>query len=140
MITGLGKEWTIVDMRPRGSMADLANLRSRFTTIPPEYLGIASDMTEYNLKHSGGQYLRIWPPATLLEMDTAHHISRRLPGAIPIGDDGGDQVILYIRGGQGFGLYRVPFGALDYDELHFVAPTLMELLADSIGVLPNDIW
>jgi hypothetical protein len=73
-------------------------------------------------------------------MNEAHHISQRIHGAIPIGDDGGDRVVLYLDGDNGFGLYRVGFGSLDREDAKWIAPSLIAVLSQSEGVLDDDIW
>ena len=140
MLPPLDASWRLVASRTRGAQAHLHAMIARFPHVPSEYLEIARDLQEYELKHQTGQYFRIWPPSACIEMDDAHEISRRIPQSIPIGDDGGDRVILYLSGDEGFGLYRVGFGSLDKDDARFIAPSLKDILSKSVGVLPDDIW
>lgn len=140
MLNRLDPGWTLVASRVRGTRSDFQTLLGRFPTLPQDYRKIAEHLTEYELKHASGQYFRIWPPTAVLEMDEAHHISRRIPGAMPVGDDGGDRVVLYWHGPEGFGLYRVGFGALDPDDVQYIAASLTDVLRHGAGVLHDDIW
>jgi len=140
MLPPLDRNWRLVASRRRGSRADFERLLAKFPSIPRDYREIAETLTEYELKHAAGQYFRIWAPVAVLEMDQAHQVSRRIPGATPIGDDGGDRVVLYLHGDEGFGLYRAGFGALDADEVRYIASSLTDVLTRGAGVLVDDIW
>ena len=67
-------------------------------------------------------------------MDHAYGISKRIAGAIPIGDDGGGKVIFYMNGKKGFGLYHVGYGDLDAEDATFAAPNLSALFELGAGV------
>jgi hypothetical protein len=140
MLPSLDRSWSLIAPRKRGGRADFEALLATFPSMPSDYREIAEDLTEYELKHAAGQYFRIWAPVAVLEMDRAHQVSRRIPGAVPIGDDGGDRVVLYLHGNEGFGLYRAGFGALDPDEVRFIASSLTDVLTRGAGVLVDDIW
>ena len=140
MLPQLDPRWQLLRSRRRGTVADLERLCIRYPAMPADYLRIAANLEEYELKHATGQYLRIWAPTACFEMDEAHRISKRIPGSIAVADDGGDRVLLYLDGPDGFGLYRVGFGALDAEEVRFVAPTLADVLSHSSGVRDDDIW
>lgn len=86
------------------------------------------------MKHSNGQYIRIWGPAGCIEMDEGYGIRRRIPGAFPVGDDGGGHVIFYQNGKDGFGLYHVGYGNLVGDDAIWIAPTLADLLTKGKGI------
>lgn len=114
--------------------AELASLEKHFGSVPQEYVDLVLAATQIELAHSSGQYIRIWAPATCIEMDDGYGIRKRLPGAIPIGDDGGGQVIFYRDGKHGFGLYHVGYGNLDPDDEVWIAPSLTALLTQAIGI------
>ena len=140
MFASLDPKWHLVRERVRGKADDLKRLLALFPRLPLEYVQLAAELSEYELRHDSGQYFRIWPPITCLEMDAAHAISQRIPGAMAVGDDGGDRVIVYVNGRDGFGVYRVGFGALGIDETRFIAKTINDILTRSAGVLDDDIW
>jgi hypothetical protein len=53
---------------------------------------------------------------------------------MPIGDDGGGQVIFYLDGQHGFGLYHVGYGNLGEEDAIWIAASLKELLCEAKGV------
>ena len=57
-----------------------------------------------------------------------------MPGAIPIGDNGGGEVIFYADGSNGFGLYQVKYGNLDLEDATWIAPDLEALLYRGEGI------
>ncbi|MBX9624137.1 MAG: SMI1/KNR4 family protein [Gemmataceae bacterium] len=67
-------------------------------------------------------------------MDEGYMIRHRIPGAIPIGDDGGGQVIFYAQGRDGFGLYHVGYGNLDIQDAKYIAPSLSDFLSRNKGI------
>ncbi len=122
MLTSLNKEFKILARQPAATRSQLVQLNAHFPSIPREYLDLAGEATELELQHQQGQYLRIWGPDGCIEMDNGYGISQRIVGAIPIGDDGGGKVILYMDGKEGFGLYHVGYGDLDAEDAVFTAP------------------
>lgn len=141
MLGKLDSRWRVVAQRKIGGDAEFAQFLLAFPGVPSEFEEIARTSTEYELQHAlVGQYFRIWPPASCLSMDAAHSISKRIPGAIPIGDDGGDRAIVYARQGDTLRIFAVPFGAMAPDELRFIAPNLRGILERSEGVKEDDIW
>lgn len=81
-----------------------------------------------------GRYLRLWSPDGAIGMDDGYGISRRLGDVVPFGDNGGSQVVLLGRGPRGYGLYRISFGALDWEEAHWISAGLLELLRGGEGL------
>lgn len=65
-------------------------------------------------------------------MRTAYDIDVRLPGALPIGDDGGGRVALYMDGSSGFGLYLSGYGDLDSGSASWLSESLRDLLVAGI--------
>ena len=82
----------------------------------------------------GEKILRLWIAAGCEEMNEAHHIQRYLPNAWAIGDDEGEYVIVYVKDEAISGLYAVPFGDLDDNEMIFLAHSLSEFLFDEVGI------
>jgi hypothetical protein len=107
---------------------------NHFGNLPQEFIEMVGDATDVEIQHQNGQYIRIWGPVTCVEMDQANEICKYIPGAIPIGDDGGGHVIFYANGGSGHGLYYVGFGNLGLEDAVWVAATLGELLTKAVGI------
>jgi hypothetical protein len=84
------------------------------------------------LRNLHGQ-LRIWGPEKAMGMDEAYGVSRAMPGAVPIGDDGGGQLLIHGRGDRGAGLYLVETGALAFEDGEWIAPDLTALLERGEG-------
>ena len=112
----------------------LLRSKSTFSAVPPDYLELVGEVTETELQHAGGQYIRIWRPSGCVEMDEAYGIRRRIPGAVPIGDDGGGRVIFYQPDKHGSGLYHVGYGNLDPVDAIWIAPTLADFLTKGTGI------
>jgi hypothetical protein len=119
---------------PPASATEVALLQEYFGAVPTDYLDVVSEATEIELQHACGQYIRIWGPTGCIEMDEGYGIRQRIPGAVPIGDDGGGQVIFYQKGKQGFGLYHVGYGNLDGGDAIWIAPTLTDFLTKCVGI------
>jgi hypothetical protein len=81
-----------------------------------------------------GQYIRIWSPNGSIDVDEGYRIRRRIADEVPIGDDGGGQVIFYTTGSSGFGLYHVGYGDLDREDAIWIAPSLREFLTNGTGI------
>ena len=105
-----------------------------FGGLPQEFIDLTREATEVEIQHQGGQYLRIWGQAGCMEMDEGYGIRKRIPNALPIGDDGGGQVLFYGHGNQGEGLYHVGYGNLDLSDAIWIAATLVELLENAKGI------
>jgi hypothetical protein len=134
MIPNLHRDWVVMASGPPAEDRQIALLQSTFPSVPAEYVELVRTATEVELKGKGKKYLRIWGPQGCLEMDEGYGISRRIPGAIPIGDNGGNQAVFYLNGHHGSGLYRVGFGNLDAEDAVFIAPSLQELLREGFGL------
>lgn len=134
MIKSIHSSLQILASAPPAGANEVTLLQKYFGAIPTDYLQLVSEATEIELHHANGQYLRIWGPIGCIEMDEGYGIRQRIPGAVPIGDDGGGQVIFYQRGKQGFGLYHVGYGNLDGDDAIWMAPTLTIFLTKCVGI------
>jgi hypothetical protein len=113
--------------------ADLLAAQKRFGPLPDEYVAIVREVTELELEFENGRYFRVWGPSGCVEMDEGYAIAAQVPGAIPIGDDGGCQFVYYGQGNKGWGLYCMDYGDIDPDEGVWIAASLEGLLADQDG-------
>jgi hypothetical protein len=118
---------------PAASQDCLETLRERYVDIPEEYLRLMEKASELELSIRG-RYLRIWAPSGCIDQDEGYGISRRMPGAILIGDNGGGRVLFYWDGPKGHGLYSAGYGDLDPDDARWVACTLEAVLCEGHGV------
>ena len=69
-----------------------------------------------------------------LELNEAYSFKEYLPNSLAIGDDEGDNALVYFDGQQGFGLYSVSLSDIEEDEVKFIAPSLNAILNDGIGI------
>ena len=116
------------------SQAEINAAVTHFGSLPQEFVDLVREATEIEVQHQNGQYIRIWGPLSCIEMDEGYGVRQRIPDAIPIGDDGGGQVLFYAHGGRGYGLYYVGYGNLDRDDAIWIAATLDDLLTNSNGI------
>ena len=134
MLSKLHSSFTILATESPASSNEIAQLKVRFPEFPSEFVTLVEQATELELQHKDGQYIRIWGPEGCIDQDEGYEISRQMPGAVPIGDDGGGRVIVYLKGAQGFGLYFAGYGDLDSEDATWVSSTLEELLCEEKGV------
>jgi hypothetical protein len=134
MLGALDKSFIVLASQSPANDRQIATLVAAYPAVPNEYILLVKEATEIELQRDGSQYLRIWGPDGCIEMDTAYDISKRMPGAIPIGDDGGGRVLFYMDGKKGFGLYHVGYGDLDADNAVFAGPSLSALLGRGMGM------
>jgi len=133
MLERLQPTVAVLDRKPRATESQLTALVSRYPAVPGDHLQLLREATEIELQLPRSKYVRIWGPADCIDQDEGYGISRRMPGAIPIGDDGGGSVLFYLDGKEGFGLYRVGYGNLDAEDAIRVAPSLTEFLCNGVG-------
>lgn len=93
------------------------------------YVEAVQDGADIELEHEAGLDVRIWSPEWVVEMNEIHDVRARVDG-VAVGD--ADGLFLIEREN---GLFAVGPGALDPDELRFVAPNLGALLGGSLGKL-----
>jgi hypothetical protein len=88
------------------------------------------------LDHVSGLDLRLWTPARIREMDEAYGISARIPTAVAIGA-AGSHFLLELRHPTA-GVYAAGPGALAYEELTLLAPSVDDFFGRGIG--PELTW
>ncbi len=69
-----------------------------------------------------------------MEMDEAYGVSRRIARGIPIGDDGGGRMLIYMQGEHGEGLYLAGYGDLDREDCLWLTDSLSTLLVNAQGL------
>lgn len=134
MLNRLDSSFRVLATAPAADPTQIAALQGYFGPVPAEYLETVAEATEIECQHSGGQYIRIWGPDGCIEMDDIYGIRASVPGAFPIGDDGGGHIIFYYEGKRGAGLYHLDYGNLDGEDAVFIAPSLADLLTKTIGI------
>lgn len=123
MIERLHRDIRVLTRKNGATQAELVALKSRFPGVASSLLDLLRDATEIELSYRG-RYLRLYGPVGCIEMDEAYGIASALPNAITIGDNGGGEAIVLVDGA----VYRVGYGALARDELHFIANSIDDLL------------
>lgn len=134
MLNRILSSWHTLASGPPAGATDVRSVQEYSGAVPADYLELVKEATEIELRHASGQYMRIWGPAGCIEMDEGYSIRRQIPGALPIGDDGGGRVILHQSGKQGFGLYHVGYGNLDGDDAIWIAANLTDFLTRCVGI------
>ena len=134
MLERLHADVRVLAREPGASTEDIALLEAKYPELPLEFIELMREATEVELSYRG-RYLRLYGPSGCLQMDEAYSISRRIPQAITIGDNGGGQALVFL---PERGIYRVGYGALDPSELVFLAAGLQDLLVDA-SVLPDAV-
>lgn len=99
--------------------------------VDPGVVELYGEISRADFEGPGPRYFRFWSPTRVLEVDSAYNVSSALPGALPIGSDGGGNLIV-IRNGR---VFSVGYGAVDEDELVPLAPSLAEFLQH-----PEPLW
>lgn len=113
---------------------DLVKLSAAYPAIPDGYLDLVREATNVTLLWNNQGELRIWGPEEVVAMDAAYNASARMPGAMPFGDNGGGEWLVYGDGEKGRGVYLVDTGSLDLDEYApFVCDDLNEMLTKAVG-------
>lgn len=134
MLETLDEGFTLFQSQPPATPAEIEAFTSRFPDAPREYLDLVKEATEIELGWGAGKYLRIWGPDGCVEMDEAYEVGLSIPGAIPIGDNGGGVMLVYLNGDAGWGLYRVSYGDIDPASALLISPTLSALLTQGFGI------
>ncbi|MBI2837557.1 MAG: hypothetical protein HYX75_04545 [Acidobacteria bacterium] len=108
-------------------MKSIAKLRERYPALPPELAELMREASEIELSYRG-VYLRLYGPEACEEMDEAYSVSKRIPGAVTVGDNGGGEALVVMPDGA---IHRIGYGALAVDALRFVAASLEALLVQA---------
>ena len=129
----VGPDYRVLAHRPAADPADVRRMVRHFGSAPDDYLRLIVNGTEIELEHRSGQYVRVWGPGGCMELDEAYRIREQMPGAVPIGDDGG-RILLYFLGDRGWGLYLAGWGNLGREDAVWVGPSLERLLRHGEGI------
>ena len=128
------KDYTVHSAEDPASQDVIGQFRRVFGEEFDEYLALCEHATNIVLTHTNGANLCIWGPSEAIDMNKGYAISRYLPNAVPIADDGNCRVLFYWDGNFGKGLYLCDMGTLITEEVCFVAKNLEALLRNSLGV------
>lgn len=134
MLDRLHPDIKVLAQRLGATDAEIASLKLRYPLFPSVLLRLMSIATELELAYRG-TYLRLYGPVGCAEMDDAYHTSERIPAAMVIGDNGGSQALIFL---PSRGICRVSYGAVDVDEVVFVAEQIEDLLF-SANIEPDAI-
>lgn len=134
MIEALHQSYQLLAKGSPATQEQIDTAVAHFGSLPREFVDLIGEATEVEIKHRNGQYIRIWGPRGCIDMDEGYGIGKWIPGAIPIGDDGGCRVLFYAHGNRGYGLYDVGYGNLDMNDAIWIAATLAELLMNAKGL------
>lgn len=132
-VTGISPEFFVYAFGPPASSSELDALGERYPLIPAGFADLALQVTGLVLLwHYRGE-LRLWHPGDIGAMDDAYEVSRYLPGAMPLGDNGGGSLLIHCIGADGAGIYLFEAGALFIEDARFLAPDIMALIERAEG-------
>jgi hypothetical protein len=134
MLERLNPMFRVLARGPAATAGQVSEAERHFDPIPSDCRALVGEVTELELQHRSGQYLRIWGPLGSREMDEAYGIRARILDAFPIGDDGGGGVLFYHDGARGPGPYRVGHGNLSGEDAVRMACDLSSLLGECSGI------
>lgn len=125
-----------IETSESAASSDAINRLKQFSKIelPFDYCEIVSEMTEIEILVDNDRYFRIWSPDGCIEMNEAYQIQHYIPSSLAIGDDEGGSALIIMIGNKGFGLYKVDFGDLGFDDAEFISSSLRSLLIDGVGL------
>ncbi len=135
LLTRVTDRFRIEAQREPSSESDIEKL-VEFSPIavPEDYLEIVREATEVEIDVDGGAFLRIWGAAESVAMNEDYEVQRYLPQGLAVGDDGGGNAVIYLNSGSSSGVFLCDFGALDEEEMRFLASSLEDLLTRGIGI------
>jgi hypothetical protein len=119
---------------PEGNVVEIVQFRNLFNRDIPDYFQFALESEEIEFQHTGGNCFRIWGPAEAIKEYDSSEFQQWFPDAIPIGDDMGSDVIIYLPGLQGFGLYHCDWSVRDVRHSVWIARSLTDFLTRAVGV------
>ena len=102
--------------------------------IPREYLEIIKEKTEIEICVNGEKYLRIWGAKGYVEMNEAYSIQRYIPKSLAFADDECCNVLLFLKGHDGDGIYLASLSDLSVDDMIFIADSLEAFLVKGKGI------
>ena len=102
--------------------------------IPQEYLEIIKEKTEIEICVNGKKYLRIWGAKGCVEMNEAYSIQRYIPSSLAFADDECCNVLLFLKGHDGYGIYLASLSDLSVDDMIFIADSLEAFLVKGKGI------
>jgi hypothetical protein len=74
MLRMIGNSYNILSNGPPATANEIDALIAHFRGVPQEYLDLVTEATELELQHNCGQYIRIWGPASCIEMNEGYGI------------------------------------------------------------------
>lgn len=129
MLEQLNPEFRLVDQKPPSPRALLSLREAR--AISEDLAELYGEVGEIDVEGPEPRYFRIWTANEILEIDDAYGVSRAIPGAVPIGSDGGGKLIVM----RGEALFSVGYGALAESSLRPLAASLGSFLKN-----PEPLW
>lgn len=137
VLSNISKEFTIYSYDVGSSLEDIEMLNNTFSiNIPLDYIEIISKKSDLFIGINKADYmeLTIWGAKDCIYNNNAYFIQKYIPNSMAIGANGGDSVLFYADGYNGFGIYAVEFGNLDIEDAKYITPSLTELLLNNIGL------
>jgi hypothetical protein len=126
----------VITQEGPASTKDIQLAQGRFNALPSEYVEIVSETSRLEVELENGRRFVLWGPLGCMDNDDTYRISKRVPGAVPVGTDGAGHLYYYGNGDHGWGLYST--GADDPlpDPIAsiWIAGGLKQLLEENEGV------
>jgi hypothetical protein len=105
MALQLSPQVKIITQEGPARTRDIQLARGRFHSLPSEYIEIVSESNKLEVEIGNGRRFILWGPLSCMDNDDTYRISKRIPGAVPVGTDGADHLYFYGNGDHGWGLY-----------------------------------
>lgn len=113
------------------NLGELARLQQELGPLNFELEELLREVGVAEFVAPPGQYFRTWDAADVRKSTLSYRLNSWLPPVVAFGDDGGDHIILQTPAG----VFRADTGALDSNDLHFLATSLAAFLA-----APERLW
>lgn len=130
MLEHLNQKYRIAVKGLPCSREKLQNL-SQFNAIDEQLRQYFEEAGESEFEGPEGRYFRLLAPTGCFQSEQLHSAFKHLDGALPIGDDGGGNMIA-MRGSK---IYSVGFGVMDFNAMILLANSLKEFLEE-----PEKLW